>query len=103
MPERRAQQSRRYAERVGRVSLLILTRIGLFGFGIDGSTFGGAFAARAAFWPCVRYHDPAHWDCAAMDWSDYLRDQAAKYRQLAEEAEDPARSARRSPITSKII
>jgi hypothetical protein len=24
-----------------------------------------------------------------MDWVDYLRDQAAKYRQLAETAEDP--------------
>jgi len=23
-----------------------------------------------------------------MDWADYLRDQAAKYRQLAETAED---------------
>jgi hypothetical protein len=26
---------------------------------------------------------------AAMDWPDYLRDQAAKYRQLAEQADDP--------------
>ena len=25
-----------------------------------------------------------------MDWSDYLRDEAAKYRQLAETAEDPS-------------
>jgi len=25
---------------------------------------------------------------ARMDWADYLRDQAAKYRQLAEKAED---------------
>ena len=24
-----------------------------------------------------------------MDWDDYLRDEAAKYRQLAETAEDP--------------
>jgi len=24
-----------------------------------------------------------------MDWSDYLRDEAAKYRRLAETAEDP--------------
>jgi hypothetical protein len=24
-----------------------------------------------------------------MDWGDYLRDEAAKYRQLAETAEDP--------------
>jgi hypothetical protein len=26
---------------------------------------------------------------AAMDWPDYLRDQAAMYRQLAEQADDP--------------
>jgi len=25
-----------------------------------------------------------------MDWADYLRDQAAKYRQLAEAADDPS-------------
>jgi hypothetical protein len=25
-----------------------------------------------------------------MDWPDYLRDQAAKYRQLAEQTDDPA-------------
>ena len=25
----------------------------------------------------------------ALDWPDYLRDQAAKYRQLAEQADDP--------------
>jgi hypothetical protein len=25
-----------------------------------------------------------------MDWPDYLRDQADKYRQLAERADDPA-------------
>jgi hypothetical protein len=25
-----------------------------------------------------------------MDWPDYLRDQAAKYRQLAERTDDPA-------------
>jgi hypothetical protein len=25
-----------------------------------------------------------------MDWPDYLRDEAAKYRQLAEQADDPA-------------
>ena len=24
-----------------------------------------------------------------MDWPDYLRDQAAKYRQLAEQTDDP--------------
>lgn len=30
-----------------------------------------------------------HWDCAAMDWPDYLRDQAAMYRKLAEQADDP--------------
>jgi hypothetical protein len=26
----------------------------------------------------------------SMDWPDYLRDQAAKYRQLAEQTDDPA-------------
>ena len=31
--------------------------------------------------PAHRMHD--------MDWPDYLRDQAANYRQLAEQAEDP--------------
>jgi hypothetical protein len=25
----------------------------------------------------------------SMDWPDYLRDEAAKYRQLAEQADDP--------------
>ncbi len=25
-----------------------------------------------------------------MDWADYLRDEATKYRQLAERAEDPS-------------
>ncbi len=25
-----------------------------------------------------------------MDWPDYLRDEAVKYRQLAEQADDPA-------------
>jgi hypothetical protein len=25
-----------------------------------------------------------------MDWADYLRDEAAKFRQLAETAEDPS-------------
>ena len=25
----------------------------------------------------------------SMDWPDYLRDQAAKYRQLAEQTDDP--------------
>ena len=32
---------------------------------------------------------PAHRYCAAMDWPDYLRDQAAKYRQLADQTDDP--------------
>ena len=27
--------------------------------------------------------------CGRMDWPDYLRDQAAKYRQLAEQTDDP--------------
>jgi hypothetical protein len=26
---------------------------------------------------------------SGMDWPEYLRDQAAKYRQLAEKADDP--------------
>ena len=30
-------------------------------------------------------HDSYH-----MDWADYLRDEAAKFRQLAETAEDPS-------------
>jgi hypothetical protein len=47
-----------------------------------------------------------------MDWDDYLRQQAAMYRQLAEQTEDTfikkelldlARSARRPPITLKIV
>ena len=46
-----------------------------------------------------------------MDWADYLRDEAAKYRQLAETAEDLSinksfsiwqRFVRRQPITSRI-
>ena len=32
---------------------------------------------------------PVHRYCARMDWPDYLRDQAAMYRQLAEQADDP--------------
>ena len=32
---------------------------------------------------------PAHRYGAAMDWPDYLRDQAAMYRQLAEQTDDP--------------
>jgi hypothetical protein len=27
--------------------------------------------------------------CGMHDWPDYLRDEAAKYRQLAEQADDP--------------
>jgi hypothetical protein len=47
------------------------------------------------------------------DWLNYLQDQAAKYRRLVEQADDPFvkaellarwhQSATRSPITSKII
>ena len=29
------------------------------------------------------------WGFCGMDWPDYLRDEAAKYRQLAEQADDP--------------
>jgi hypothetical protein len=47
-----------------------------------------------------------------MEWDDYLRQQAATYRQLAEKAEDPVvkknsstwqTSAKRSPTTSRIV
>ena len=48
-----------------------------------------------------------------MEWDDYLRQQAATYRQLAEKAEDAVvkkvnsstwqTSAKRSPITSRIV
>jgi hypothetical protein len=47
-----------------------------------------------------------------MDWADYLRDQAAKYRQLAEQTDDPviknemlelASVCERSPIISRTI
>jgi hypothetical protein len=44
---------------------------------------------RTAFWPCVRYQDPTSLGLCGMDWPDYLRDQAAMYRQLAERADDP--------------
>ena len=30
------------------------------------------------------------WGLCSMDWPDYLRDEAAKYRQLAEQTDDPA-------------
>ena len=33
-----------------------------------------------------------HWDRAAMDWPDYLRDRAAMYRKLAEQADDPVKT-----------
>src|SRR5260370_42260032 len=32
---------------------------------------------------------PVHLYFRAMDWPDYLRDQAAMYRRLAEQADDP--------------
>jgi hypothetical protein len=32
---------------------------------------------------------PAESTLCTMDWADYLRDQAAMYRQLAEQADDP--------------
>jgi hypothetical protein len=35
--------------------------------------------------------DPSFWQGGRhMDYSDYLRDQAAEYRRLAESADDPA-------------
>ena len=43
---------------------------------------------RTAFWPCVRQTTQLIGMCG-MDWPDYLRDQAAMYRQLAEQADDP--------------
>ena len=36
--------------------------------------------------PNISPPEPTKW--VDMDWADYLRDQAAKYRQLAETAED---------------
>ena len=38
---------------------------------------------------CVRYDDLNSLGLCGMDWPDYLRDQAAMYRQLAEQADDP--------------
>jgi hypothetical protein len=34
---------------------------------------------------------PRHWliGLHSIDWADYLRDKAAKYRQLAEQTDDP--------------
>ena len=46
--------------------------------GGHGPPVGHAFAVTT---PAHRMYD--------MDWPDYLRDQAANYRQLAEQAEDP--------------
>jgi hypothetical protein len=37
----------------------------------------------------VRCHGPRLIGLYDMDWADYLRDEAAKYRQLAEQADDP--------------
>ena len=33
--------------------------------------------------------DPNSWEFCSMDWPDYLRDEAAKYRHLAEQTDDP--------------
>jgi hypothetical protein len=35
-----------------------------------------------------------------MDWPDYLRDQAAKYRQLAEQTDDPVIKAEMLELAS---
>jgi hypothetical protein len=43
---------------------------------VNGPLWGPAFAASSSV-------------LCGMDWADYLRDQGAKYRQLAEQAEDP--------------
>jgi hypothetical protein len=37
-----------------------------------------------------------------MEYSDYLREQAAEYRQLAEEAEDPARGSLDAPTAQSV-
>jgi len=45
----------------------------------------------AAVWPlAARAQQPADANTLTVDWADYLRDEAAKYRQLAESAEDLA-------------
>ena len=38
-----------------------------------------------------------------MDWADYLRDQAAKYRQLAETAEDPSIKQELLDLAARIV
>ena len=37
----------------------------------------------------VKAKSETSWRCRSMDWPDYLRDQAVKYRQLAEQTDDP--------------
>jgi hypothetical protein len=41
------------------------------------------------FSPCVRFHNPGLIGLHVMEWVDYLRDEAAKYRRLAEQTDDP--------------
>ena len=49
--------------------------------------YSGALGGRGPRWPCVT--TPNSLGPRGMDWPDYLRDQAAMYRKLAEEADDP--------------
>jgi hypothetical protein len=45
----------------------------------------GANSGLKLTWNWLRYSIRA----CSMDWPDYLRDEAAKYRQLAEQTDDP--------------
>ena len=47
------------------------------------------WAETDRLWPCVRCHSTRLIGLYDMDWADYLRDQAAKNRQLAEQTDDP--------------
>jgi hypothetical protein len=62
----------------------------LWHIGGRGRLFGPAFAIT-----------PNSLGVCGMDWPEYLRDQAAKYRQLAEKADDPVvKTELLEPITS---
>jgi hypothetical protein len=47
------------------------------------------WAEMDRLWPCVRCHDPGSLDWITWTWADYLREEAAKYRQLADQTDDP--------------
>ena len=49
---------------------------------------GGIGRTRAAFSRAFAI-TTLSWGLCGVDWPDYLRDEAAKYRQLAEQADDP--------------